>query len=234
MPFIVQQLGIFSKQEISNDLYIKFLENIPFKFRYVDLCVNLDSKISSKGIKTTKMRTNYVLDIDKPYEEIRKGYKPSARNKLKKEEDFILQETTDFEKIISDYIRDNSHLVPSLKKTDYERLNKAMETAFEKKHLKACKLTDKNGEIQASGFFLISHNRTYHFFSSQTLAGRKIQAKHFLIDSFIKKYHQKIKIYDFAGSDLPGVAEFIKKWGATPTYYSNVKMARFPINLVWK
>ena len=231
-PLFIQQLGIFSKQKISADLFIEFFKNIPAKFRYVDLCVNLAQQISYKNIRTSKIRTNYILDINKPYEEIRKGYKPSARNKLKKTEDFVLQETTAFEKIIADYIRDNSHLVPDLKKPDYERLHKAMQTAFEKQHLKACKLTDKDSEIQASGFFLISHNRVCHFFSSQTFPGRKTQAKHFLIDGFIRKYNGEIKIYDFAGSDLPGVAEFIKKWGTVPELYSNVKMGRFPINLI--
>ncbi len=231
-PFFVQQLGIFSRNEIPQNLYAEFLDNLPCKFRYLELSVNLDNEIASKKATTKKIRTNYILDIDKSYEEIRNGYKPSARNKLKKKEDFLLQETTDFEKIISDYIRDNSYLVPEIKKTDYERLNKVMKKAFEEKHLIACKLTDKQGEIQASCFFLISHHRAYHLFSSQTFMGKKIHAKHYLIDYFIQKYHKRIKKYDFAGSDLPGVAEFIKKWGATPEYYSTIKLSRFPVNLL--
>ena len=231
MPFFVQQLGIFSKQEISNDLYIKFLENIPFKFRYVDLCVNLDNKISSKGIKTDKIRTNYVLDIDKPYEEIRKEYMPAARRRLNKDQGYVLRETNDYEKIISDYRVNIGSIVP-MKDADYQRLEKLALPAFKKGCLFACNLENNAGETLSSCFFLMSHERSYYLFGSQSSIGREVQATHFLVDKFIERFCRQLKIFDFCGSDLPGVAEFIKKWGATPTYYSNVRMARFPFNLI--
>jgi len=226
-PFFVQQLGIFSKQEIPNDLYLEFFKNIPAKFRFVNLCVNLDSGISQKNIKTYKIRTNYVLDIDKPYEEIRKGYTPAAKRKLNKDQGYILKETNDYEKIISDYRISVGPVVP-MKDVDYKRLEKLVSLAFKKGCLFACHLENNVGETLASCFFLMSHGRSYYFFGSQSQTGREMQATHFLVDKFIERFCQQIKIFDFCGSDLPGVAEFIKKWGATPEYYSNIKMARFP------
>ena len=230
-PFFVQQLGIFSRQEIPADLYIEFFKNIPIKFRYLDLGVNLDSEISSKNVKITKKRTNYVLDIDRSYEEIKKEYTSVARRKLNKDQGYILNETHDFGKVISDYRISIGPIVP-MKDADYKRLEKLAFVAFEKGCLFACNLENNVGETLSSCFFLMSHGRSYYFFGSQSQIGREVQATHFLVDKFIQRFCQKIKTFDFCGSDLPGVAEFIKKWGATPEYYSNVKMARFPFNLI--
>jgi hypothetical protein len=228
-PPFIQQLGIFSEKTVPGDLFLAFLKNLPIKFKLLNLCVNTHEKLPL----TQKIRTNFILNINKPYEEIWKNYKASAKKKIKKERNVVFLEKTPIKNVITDYIRDNGHQV-NYTKEDYLRLEKAMTAASEHDCLISCRLENDTNETLASAFFPVSHGRVYHLFGSQTVLGRETQANHFLIDNLIKKYCQKIQLYDFAGSDLPGVAEFIKKWGSTPEYYSNIKTARFPFNLICK
>lgn len=228
-PNFIQQLGIFSLRNDASEQLAVFLKSIPRKFMSLDLCVNSCMEVK----QTRKIRPNFILDISRSYDGIYTGYKASARNKLRKGHAFCLTDSVDVKSIITDYIRDNGYLVPFVDE-DYDRLEKAMEEALRRNCLDICKLSDENGNVQASGFFLKSHGRIYHFFSSQTAAGRKVAAKHFLIDNMIKRYAGKMNLYDFVGSGLPGVAEFIKKWGSAPEYYSNIRFAKFPVNLFKK
>ncbi len=228
-PYFVQLLGIFSEREISEEIVRLFLRDIPARFKYVNLNINFLGTLSVKGVKFTR-RTNYILDIDRSYEGIRSGYKPDARNKLKKENLFRLIETNDIQAVLEHYKKWNGYLTPYREK-DYVRVGNLMIEAKRRGHLIVCQLLDDVDTVNASGFFLTSHDRAYHILSSQTEEGRKMGAKHFFIDAFIRNYCQKIKIFDFEGSNIPGVANFFRKWGSSPEYYTRVEFARFPVNL---
>jgi hypothetical protein len=227
-PFITQQLGIFSKIEITTDVYIAFIQAIPRKFSEINLSINIANSLPVKGIQY-KRRTNYILDINRPYNEIRAGYKSDACKSLKKKNTFQLIETQNINDIIQNYLDWNAQKVPWVVEQQYQLIARLMERAKEKNHLTVCQLVDENNIVQSSGFFPTSHGRAYHILSSQSPEGRKKGAKHFLIDNFIRKNCEKIKIFDFEGSDLPGVAEFFRKWGCTAEYYTEINYFQLPV-----
>lgn len=228
-PPFVQQLGIFGARLPEIALYERFLAAIPSKFRYVNLSVNMhDNHTAFYG----KQRTNYILDIDRPYEQIWNGYRPDARKKLRNKGQYLYMEGVDIDKVIDDYRTYNNvagfHLKPGM----FSRLKVALEEANHRGKLISAAVKTPAGEILASGLFPISHGRSYYIVGSQSEEGRRCHGTHILIDAFIQSNAFKIKVFDFEGSDIPGVAEFFKKWGSVPEYYHQVRIARFPVNIV--
>jgi hypothetical protein len=232
-PLSIQQLGIFSVNEVDETVFRLFLKRIPTKFKYINLNINATDIDFSKNIKCTK-RPNYILDIDRPYEEIRKNYRKDAIKKLKTDESFFLEKSSDISSIINDFIRDNKAVIPDLEKKDYSNVHKSYVSALKRNQLSGCILKNEQGDTLASAVFLLSHGRAYYVMGSQTVEGRKKHASHFLIDFFIRDNCQSVKIFDFEGSAIPGVADFFKKWGSIPEYYSNIQLSKFPVNLFKK
>ena len=58
--------------------------------------------------------------------------------------------------------------------------------------------------------------------------GQHALAGHFLYDSLIKEYSQTGLIFDFEGSDIPGIKHFYKSFGAIEQPYSRIHFNRLP------
>jgi hypothetical protein len=231
-PFLTQQVGIFSTKEVPASLFPLFFRYIPAKIKYLEWSINAPEVFPCPTLQF-KQRINMILSIDKPYQEIRAGYNPKAIQKLRKNYPFTLEETTDIHTVISLNRQWIGHKIP-FTDSDYQTMETLMTKAAEKGHLIASVLRNETGDILAAAVCLTSHGRVYLVLESQNEAGKKQLANHFFIDLFIRKYCQTLKIFDFQGSMIPGVASFFQKWGSIPQYYQHVKYARFPINLIPK
>ncbi len=230
-PYYIQQLGIFSKNDLTEDTYIQFLNVIPFKFRHIHMSLNIKEPFEFKNM-AWKVRNNYVLDIGRSYEEIYNGYRHDAKKKLKKRsEEFLFsgyQNCTEILNLYKEFIRP---LLPQIKTADLSRLERVIVKAYENGHLVGRILTDDKKTILASGLFLISHARAYYIVGSQTEEGKKKHATHFLLDRFFQEYSGKLRYFDFEGSDVPGIADFFQKWGSQIENYVTIRIRKFPFNL---
>ena len=88
-------------------------------------------------------------------------------------------------------------------------------------------------ECQAAAFCLRDHMRIYFLLSAVAPAGRKNQANHFLVDRLIHEFSGSPMILDFEGSDMPGIADFYKGFGAVnePYYFCKWNDLPWPYNL---
>ena len=79
----------------------------------------------------------------------------------------------------------------------------------------------------AVAFFLSGNKRTivWHLATSE---GYQLKASFALIDHFIQGHAETDKILDFAGSSLPRVAEFNRRFGAITETYPSVTINRLP------
>ena len=232
-PFFVQQLAIYSTNQVSSNVYAEFIKAIPFRFRYINISLSLDEDIPDNKVETIKRRTNFVLDINRPYSEIYAGYRKDNKGRLKKSFPFTFAESSNYEQMIANHIQSVGALFPQVKTHDYNKFCDALREAQKRDCLKAYILADfLTGETLATGLFPTSHGRAYNIMSSQSEKGKQLMAHHFLIDCFIRAHHQQINIFDFEGSDIAGVAEFFKKWGGVEEYYTHVQVSRFPVNIV--
>ena len=89
-PFFVQQLGVFSKQDLTRDKINNFLAAIPKKFRFAEFRLNEGNCIigDAQGIECHR---NVILDLNKDYDMIRSAYHNNTKRNLAKAESNRLQ-----------------------------------------------------------------------------------------------------------------------------------------------
>lgn len=231
-PSYVQQIGIYSdRREVTGEVYARFLQAIPKRFRLVNFSVSLDTAIPLKEGECLKKRTNLILAMNRPYEEIYQGFSRNIKRIVRDApESFSLVE--DFEDI-EGIIRMYQQEVPYSRIGDvfHERLCRVAQTARKQNKLLPLKLLDEKGRVLSSFTFFISHGRVYSIAGSQTPAGKEVHGTYLLMNEFFKRYSQEYELFDFEGSDIPGIQSFFKKWGSVPEYYYQVKIVRFPVKL---
>ncbi len=82
-PFLVQQLGIFSPYDIKQEIISTFLKSIPEKYKYIHLNFN-EKNIDFPPDFMISWRTNLILYLNKPYNEIYQNYNRLRKRCLKK------------------------------------------------------------------------------------------------------------------------------------------------------
>ena len=62
-----------------------------------------------------------------------------------------------------------------------------------------------------------------------TDAGRKQAALHFLFDNIIRKFQGQAAVFDFEGSEIPGIRAFFESFGAKNEPYTFFERGTLPI-----
>ncbi len=88
--------------------------------------------------------------------------------------------------------------------------------------------TDQN-ELLASVLLLKDDKRIYNIISCIQPKGKKLLANYFLYNELIKEYADEDIIFDFEGSDVPGISYFYNKFSDNNQQYSFLKFNRLPI-----
>ena len=98
------------------------------------------------------------------------------------------------------------------------------------------KVVAPSGKLLASGLFLIDRKRIYNVVAVTFEEGKALNAMHFLIDSVIYEFQQTDLIFDFKGSELPGVKNFYEKFSPVnqPYYHYHFNHLFFPLNKLKK
>jgi len=227
-PFNVAQLGIFGK-EINKELVEAFLKQVPKKFRYWDLPLNLQNNFDVPGFPFYR-RVNYVLPLNPGYEQLGKGYSENVIRNIKKSKDAGCEIT---KHVNLDAIRDlNKHHNKDASLEDYENFKSLFHYLREKGLAKTYGVLS-NGRLLSGAVFFFSHNRAYYILVGNHPDGRNVGASHALIDAFIKDHCEKNLVLDFEGSDIEGLAQFYRSFGAVEESYPAIKLNRLPWWLRW-
>jgi hypothetical protein len=230
-PFLTAQLGVFGK-EITQDTVEQFLRAIPPKFRYWDIYLNHANVFNLQNFKLYQ-RSNYVLDLAKPYQEIYKEYRENIRRNIRKAEQAGCKLQKDFgvEKVIDLAWRQMKGYGKE-SKVNVERFSKLY------KRLRTDQMAVTYGitlgeTLIASCVFFYSHNRAYYILVGNHPNGKTIGASHALIDAFIKDHAGKQLLLDFEGSDIRNLAFFYSSFGAVEEKFAGIRLNKLPFYLKW-
>jgi hypothetical protein len=213
-PFFSQQLGVFSKREISKEIENKFLKAIPKKFLKISLNFNSDSFLSHNLIQ----KKNFILKLNNTYDVAFKSFSKGRKHAVKVglKHNLILKETS----------------ILSLIKIQKEFYSYTNYSENKLEQIVGFSLKMKNGfvfgvfkdDVLIGGaFFLKTKSRITYLFSSFTNEGRKLQASSFLLSSVIKKYENSNLLLDFEGGNIPNIGSFYKSFGAKIENYHFLK-----------
>ena len=228
-PFFTQQLGLFTRDHLTEKLVHGFLDSVPRKFRFTEIHLNSMNKVDP-DLYPVESRVNLELDLINTYENLRANYDQNVKRNLKKAFDrsVDIRRKVEPDELIA-LFRDNyGRKEGKLKFRDYETIRKLMTHCLKngKGLILGAYLPD--GRLCAAVFFLLDPDRIiFHFAASDTLA-RETGAMFCLVDKIIREHAEKKTTLDFEGSNDANVARFYKSFGAKECNYSMVRINHLP------
>lgn len=225
VPFL-QQLGVFSEHPVTAEITSAFLQKANRHFSYGNIYWNSGNEIAAAN---SEALNNYVLKLDKPYDQIAAGYLPDLHYDLRQAEkhELVYGNASPLPEIISAYRAAYGERLSHITGDTYSRFQQLC-TLFEQTGQLIIRSVNKNDEALAHAVLLLDEGRLYNLLSVNTAAGRKLNANHFLYDRLIQDFSGKKYTLDFEGSDIPGIAFFYKHFGAENIPYQRIHINNLP------
>lgn len=214
-PYFCQQLGVFSKDLLSEELQKEMLNKIPFKFLKISLSLNVDNLLVSEKTR----RKNYTLKLSKEFSAIHKGFSKGRKHAIKVGEKAGLKLTSvTIDELIEIQSKNYTYQIP-------KRTLKNLVNVFIQNKKGTVLGVFKDEELLGGGFFINDKDKVIYLYAAFTKEGRKLQAASFLISSMIKKHENSNVILDFEGGNLPNIGKFYRSFGAEEEVYSTFNKA---------
>ncbi len=228
-PAFVQQLGWVGQIKISWQEIEKAIFGV---VKYGDVMLNHSNHF--EAIRTIA-KTNFVINLNKNYEEIYSNYKNDLKQNLKKaiKENLVYTANNNIDEAIDLYKDFYSNRMKGLSAKDYSNFKMLCLLFHQTNNCLLRQIVNNKNELLAVALLLKDENRIYNLANSTTAAGRNTEANHFLIDSILKEFANTNLIFDFEGSDLPGVKTFYQKFGAVDEPYFHWHFNKLPWWIKW-
>jgi len=232
-PPFTQQLGLFSKNNISQNDIFSFLNAIPHSFCYGDLNLNTDNNITEHPEYKIFNNTTCHLRVNNDIAINRKNYSDNTKRNIKKaiSNNIKIVENIPPEDIITLFRKNKGITIPNLKEKDFLILKKLMQLCINKKLVKCWGAFTKYNELCAGAFFLISKNKSVFLFSGLNEQGKQNGAMPYLIDKYLESISGKIEIFDFEGSNNSNLTRFYKSFGSEVRTYQRITINHIPFIL---
>ena len=203
-PRFIQQLGVIGNYKASKyfmDILAKQYQygEVPFNYKNVDIT---NEQFLPK--------TNYVLDLNRDYQSIYIEYKKSLLKKLKKISELQYMEA-DFNEVVDAYWNYVKQKHKELYE-NFERMKAIFRTDFGKKYFHSYQIIDESRQPLLFGIYAKDERRIYNLMTVHVNNGKEKYAMIFSIDFLIRKYANQPLLFDFIGSELPGVKTFLQNF----------------------
>ncbi|MBT8317612.1 MAG: hypothetical protein HKP59_08290 [Lutibacter sp.] len=212
-PAWTQQLGVFSKDKIEASLMKGFINLIPKKFKKVTIQFNSDNDVSF--LKTTK-RDNYILPLNKHYEDIYMGFNKNRKRDLKKAllKDYKIDEEISCNEFLDFYLNESKNY--QLNKNQIIIIKSFLNLKNESVQIWGIR---DNEKLIASLVWLKDENRVTYLLPTANNKAKSSSLPTLIISELIKQHSETNYIFDFEGSMIEGVADFYKSFGAIKENY---------------
>lgn len=223
-PLFIRCIGIYSDKPLTEELVNKFFDAIPSSVKLIDIYLKENIPFNKSDFNISE-RIVQLLDLSSSYEVVRQSYHRSVDKNLRKAEKNGLQlvDTIVPEMIAKQYQDNIGAQVDKLASKHFQTIEKLMNAAVKNKCGITIGVANKDNEIIASAFFMRSKSTIYFSFGSANSEGKSSGAMYLMIDEIIKRNSEHFKLFDFEGSDVEGIANFNKNFGAKDCVYLQVK-----------
>ena len=214
-PIYCQQLGVFYKEEISEELFREFEKKLhKYRVRAYHFNEENTERFEPEGVK----RVNHVLDLDLEYEQLRKNYNRNRRRKLNTlPKDFSLIDTDDYSVFFT--LR-TAHYPELDDKRKKEILKRIFAISLSKGKMILKSISDANQETFALVLYIISGKRLIQLAAVRDKNIQDIGFFTLILDKVILENSDSEKKIDFGGSMMEGVAMYNESFGAKKNLYT--------------
>lgn len=227
-PFFVQQLGVFSKQDLTREEIGNFLAAIPEKFRFAEFRLNEGNCIigDAQGIECHR---NVILDLNKDYDMIRSAYHNNTKRNLAKAESNRLQlvEDADAAQVIALFRNDRGADLSKWGDREYAVLQHVTKEAQQRGNAFVVGVKETGSEdLLSAAIFMKTDRRITFLFSGNSARGKEKQAMTFMLNQVICQYAGQDLTFDFEGSDNEQLARFYLGFGGREVNYPSLAFNR--------
>jgi hypothetical protein len=228
-PPFTAQLGVFGN-ELTKETIEKFVNAIPAKYKYRDIYFNYKNTFPLNNFYE---RSNYVLNLNKPYEELYRAFKENVKRNIKKcsQLNCNIKKNISIDDVIA-LAKEQTATFSKLSNQDFEAIKKVY-THLKQNNDAITYGVYLNDQLVASAAFFFSNNRAYYILVGNHPNGKTIGASHTLINEFIKDNANKNLVLDFEGSDIGSLAFFYSSFGAVEEKFAAIKYNNLPWFLKW-
>ena len=233
-PLFIRCMGIYSKKNLTDELVNNFFDAIPSNIKLIDIYLKENIPFNRSDFKISK-RIVQLLDLSPSYEVVRQSYHRSVDKNLRKAEKngLHLIDTVVPELIAKQYQHNIGAQVEKLSTKHFHTIEKLMNAAVKNKCGITLGVVNKENKIIASAFFMRSKKVIYFSFGSADPEGKSSGAMYLMVDEIIKRHSEQCELFDFEGSDVEGIANFNKNFGAKDCVYLQVKKNTLPGIVKW-
>jgi len=226
-PFFTQQLGVFSKSILTQAVTEQFIENIPSKFKYIEINLNAFNKLDSDRYKIIPF-LNHELDLISDHKSLYKNYAQNTKRNIQKahKQDVSIVKNIKPDEIIELFRENKGKIIKQLSDLDYLSLKRIVYTCLYKGKAQVYGAYTDHNTLCAGAIFVISHKKAVLLFTATNDIAKKNGAMFSLIDHFIKSHSQSHLTLDFEGSNDPNLARFYKSFNSNEVHYSHLKIDR--------
>ncbi len=225
-PMLCQQLGLIGP-EPNEQLHSTFLNQIPSNYGSYNLKCNEKNTLGSTTF-LIEHRTNFVLDLNLDYSALSQKFSKSLRKRIRQSTAYYqLQIVQDIDMVVTFYQNEMEKRL-RLGSEKYELIANILQWLQSKKLGICYAAFNKNNQIEAMLFVGESSKRIINLFGASNNEGRNNFAMHFILNEVIKKFSDRDMIFDFEGSDIPGVSSFYQSFGSTNRSYPQLIKEQLP------
>ncbi len=235
-PYAVQQLGIFTKIPLEDEVKQEFVKQMQEQCSYADIFLNENQLIGLKRMSdmSSDLNNNYVLNLQTSYRDIYHGYKTNTRRNIKKANGHGLSIfENDSPDVLIDLFKHHRGKDLKLEESFYRTMKKAMYKCLHKGMGKVWTVYGEGNVVCAGAFFVETEKRATLLFTALSDEGKDKQAMFYLLNEYIILGSEKSLILDFEGSNQKSLARFYAGFGSTNMYYQRLKYNGLPLPLKW-
>lgn len=210
-PPFSQQLGVFGA-DLDWPQQEAFMQAIPRQFQKVHLMLHA---YDASGLpKNTRWKTNLVLPLNRSYEAIQADFSKSLRKRVRQAStELELRAQGSVESLVAFY-RGELEAKVGLSAKSYQRARQLFQELLNRQMGEIYQVYDQKDQLVCTGLFVKTDRRVINLFGASNARGRETYAMHFLLAMLIRRYAGQDLLFDFEGSEIPGVAQFFHSFGA--------------------
>ena len=238
-PLFCQYLGLFSKNEISESDLLRFLHSLNLHFPYISVydfhpshTYLLRSVLPACPDFEVQEKTTHWLNLEKTYPELALDYSADRRKNLARSKKYGWEcvQSTDLEPLISLFQENHASRIGNVQASAYTLLRK-LTLLLQKKGI-ACVYYARRQGILHAGIMVLERNETgIYIFNAADEAGRRGNARSFLLDRYFQKKAGRLKIFDFESPEVESIAQFYYSFGAGKQPFISIKKNKLPFPL---
>ena len=233
-PYFTQQLGIFSPSSVSPATIYEFISSIPLKYKYVQIQLNSGNNLQHTDL-TFSTRKNFILDLTLSAIELSSNYHRNCRRNIQKaiNAGFTVKQGPS-PSVFTHFIRNNlDKQLKGTRKTFYPTLARITSASVQQSAGEILGVYSHTGELVAAGWFIMMLRRCLFQVCASTDNGKENQAMYMLVNHVISKNAGSGLVFDFAGSNIPGIAYFNSGFGSMVTHYPLITRNLLPWPVRW-